>query len=89
MWQNRAFLKISELKLERWNGRKELFFGVVQSRLYIYTTKDPAGKWEKKLVLDEYLHDASMLFDDDGKIYLVYGGKPHPHHRVQPGPVGH
>lgn len=50
-----------------------VFFGT-GNKSYIYTTKDPTGKWEKKLVLDEYLHDASMLFDDDGKIYLVYGG---------------
>lgn len=50
-----------------------VFFGT-GNKSYIYTTRDPAGKWEKKLELDEYLHDASMLFDDDGKIYLVYGG---------------
>lgn len=30
---------------------------------------------KQKLVIDEYLHDASMLFDDDGRIYLAYGAR--------------
>lgn len=51
-----------------------VFFGT-GNKSYIYTTKNPFGKWEQKLVLDEYYHDASMLFDDDGKIYLVYGAR--------------
>lgn len=51
-----------------------VFFGT-GNKSYIYTTKDPAGEWEQKLVIDKYLHDASMLFDDDGKIYLVYGAR--------------
>lgn len=53
-------------------GRFYVFFGT-GNKSYIYTTEDPAGKWEQKLVIDEYLHDASMLFDDNGKIYLAYG----------------
>ncbi|WP_300704891.1 glycoside hydrolase 43 family protein [Bacteroides sp.] len=56
------------------NGLFYVFFGT-GNKSYIYTAKDPAGKWEKKLEIDEYLHDASMLFDDDGKIYLVYGAR--------------
>lgn len=51
-----------------------VFFGT-GNKSYLYTAKDPAGKWEKKMVIDEYLHDASMLFDDDGKVYLVYGAR--------------
>lgn len=54
------------------DGLFYVFFGT-GNKSYIYVTKDPAGKWEQKLVIDEYLHDASMLFDDDGKIYLAYG----------------
>lgn len=54
------------------DGLFYVFFGT-GNKSYIYVTKDPAGKWEQKLVVDEYLHDASMLFDDDGKIYLAYG----------------
>ncbi len=49
-----------------------VFFGT-GNKSYLYTTKDPTRKWEQKMVIDEYLHDASLLFDDDGKIYLVYG----------------
>ena len=50
-----------------------VFFGT-GNKSYLYATKDPAGKWEKKCVIDEYLHDASLLFDDNGKVYLAYGG---------------
>lgn len=40
---------------------------------YLYTTKDPFGKWEMKAKMDKYYHDPSMLFDDNGKVYLAYG----------------
>lgn len=53
-------------------GTYYVFFGT-GGKSYIYAAKDPAGKWEKKLELDRYYHDASMLFDDDGRVYLVYG----------------
>lgn len=56
------------------DGLFYVFFGT-GNKSYLYTAKDPAGSWEKKMVIDEYLHDASMLFDDDGKIYLVYGAR--------------
>ena len=56
------------------DGLFYVFFGT-GNKSYIYTAKDPAGKWEQKLVIDEYLHDASMLFDDDGRIYLAYGAR--------------
>ena len=55
------------------DGTFYVFFGT-GNKSYIYTTQNPAGKWEQRLVIDKYLHDASMLFDDDGRIYLVYGG---------------
>lgn len=42
------------------------------NRTYIYTTRDPHGKWEKRCELEEYLHDASLLFDE-GHIYIAYG----------------
>lgn len=56
------------------DGMFYVFFGT-GNKSYIYTTSDPYGKWEKKLVIDEYLHDASMLFDTDGRIYLAYGAR--------------
>lgn len=40
---------------------------------YIFKTDDiENGKWEKITIGTTY-HDASILFDDDGKKYLVYG----------------
>lgn len=43
-------------------------------RTYIYHTDDiENGKWDR-FVYDECFHDMSLLFDDDGKVYLVYGG---------------
>lgn len=42
-------------------------------RTYIYHTDDIVnGKWDR-FVYDECFHDMSLLFDDDGKVYLVYG----------------
>lgn len=56
------------------NGMFYVFFGT-GNKSYLYTTKDPSGQWEKKMEIDEYLHDASFLFDDDGKVYLAYGAR--------------
>lgn len=43
-------------------------------RTYIYHTDDIVnGKWDR-FVYDECYHDMSLLFDDDGRVYLVYGG---------------
>lgn len=42
-------------------------------RTYIYHTDDIVnGKWDR-FVYDECFHDMSLLFDDDGRVYLVYG----------------
>ena len=48
-----------------------VFFGTgVHS--YIYQTKNPAGEWTVAAKFERYYHDASMLFDSDGKVYLVH-----------------
>ncbi len=39
---------------------------------YIYSATDPAGKWELVSKLQQF-HDPSLLFDDDGKVYVFYG----------------
>jgi arabinoxylan arabinofuranohydrolase len=55
------------------NGRFYVFFATNRpQKSYIYTTVDPAGKWEKIAEFDRNYHDASLLFDDDGKMYLSY-----------------
>jgi arabinoxylan arabinofuranohydrolase len=55
------------------NGKFYVFFATNNpQRSYIYATADPAGKWEKVAVFDRNYHDASLLFDDDGRVYLSY-----------------
>lgn len=34
--------------------------------------KDPKGPWER-VIFPEYLYDPGLLFDDDGKVYVVHG----------------
>jgi beta-xylosidase len=42
-------------------------------KTYIYTTRDiEKGPW-KALSFKPSLHDHSLFFDDDGKVYMVYG----------------
>ena len=43
-------------------------------KTYIYSSASIDGPWEK-YNLDGFYHDNSILFDDDGKIYIVYGNK--------------
>lgn len=48
-------------------------FSGTTGKTYIYSTKDiEKGPW-KKIVLNNSYHDHSILFDDDGKVYLVWG----------------
>lgn len=57
------------------NGYFYVFFGSYGSgKSYIYKTKDiESGDWTRSELNGMY-HDASLLFDDDGRNYLVYGG---------------
>lgn len=43
-------------------------------KTYIYQSKDIYGPWEK-YNLEGFYHDNSILFDDDGRIYIVCGNK--------------
>ena len=57
--------------LRYYNKQFYVFFGTgVHS--YIYRATDPAGPWEMVSSLKRYYHDASMLFDPSGKVYLVH-----------------
>jgi beta-xylosidase len=48
-------------------------FSGTTGRTYIYSTKNiEKGPW-KKVVLNNSYHDHSILFDDDGKVYMVWG----------------
>lgn len=57
------------------DGYFYVFFGSYGSgKSYIYKTKDiESGEWTRSEINGMY-HDASILFDDDGRNYLVYGG---------------
>lgn len=56
------------------NGRFYVLFSPNDQpyRSYIYSTADPAGKWEL-VSRTPHFHDSSLLFDDDGRVY-VYSG---------------
>lgn len=42
-------------------------------RSYIYSATDPAGKWTL-VSRPRHFHDASLFFDDDGRVYVFYDG---------------
>src|SRR4051812_421652 len=48
-------------------------FSFTTNKTYIYSTKDiEKGLWRTS-VIDRPLHDHSLFFDDDGRVYMVYG----------------
>ncbi|SOD52688.1 Beta-xylosidase [Pseudoxanthomonas wuyuanensis] len=49
-------------------------FSATSGRTHVYTTRDPdRGPW-KETSFEPVLHDHSLFFDDDGRVYMVYGG---------------
>ena len=61
--------------LRYYNGRYYAYFSPNDKPFggYVYTTADPAKeKWELVSRLPHF-HDASLLFDDDGRVYVYYG----------------
>ncbi|MBR6385602.1 MAG: family 43 glycosylhydrolase [Ruminococcus sp.] len=65
----------ASLRYNEKNGKFYVFFGSYGTgKSYIYSTDDiENGEWSK-VELNGMYHDASILFDDDGRNYLVYGG---------------
>lgn len=43
-------------------------------KTYLYTANDVAGPW-KKSTIEGFYHDCSLLFDDDDRVYIVYGNR--------------
>jgi len=43
-------------------------------KTYLYTAKDIEGPW-KKSTIEGFYHDCSLLFDDDGRVYIAYGNR--------------
>jgi beta-xylosidase len=49
-------------------------FSATSGKTHIYTTKDPETEPWKGIEFSPSLHDSSLFFDDDGKVYMAYGG---------------
>ncbi len=48
-------------------------FAQTTNKTYVYKTKDiEKGPWER-IVFEPAYHDHTILFDDDGKIYMIWG----------------
>lgn len=43
-------------------------------KTYLYTADDIYGKW-KESTIEGFYHDCSLLFDDDGRVFIVYGNR--------------
>jgi len=56
----------------RWHdGTFYVFSNINGVGTQVYMAENPAGPWRHKQ-MDCAIHDSSVLFDDDGKIYAVY-----------------
>ena len=55
------------------NGTFYVWFSAngAPGRGFVYTTKNPAGEWTL-LSRPRHFHDGSLLFDDDGRVYLFH-----------------
>jgi xylan 1,4-beta-xylosidase len=53
-------------------GTFYLFSNVNGHSLQVFTATNPAGPWAHRSIKTG-IHDLSVLFDDDGRIYAVYG----------------
>lgn len=54
------------------NGMFYIFSNVNHRATQLYTATNPAGPW-KHTEMKKTFHDLSVLFDDDGKVYVVWG----------------
>ena len=43
-------------------------------KAYLYTASDPGGPWQRRPIQGFY-HDCSLLFDQDGRVYISYGNR--------------
>jgi beta-xylosidase len=54
------------------NGKYYIFSNVNKHHTQLFTADDPKGPW-KHTEMNRSFHDLSVLFDDDGKTYVVWG----------------
>lgn len=43
-------------------------------KTYLYTSDTIEGPWKKQYI-EGFYHDCSLLFDDDGRVYIAYGNR--------------
>lgn len=43
-------------------------------KTYLYQSEDICGPWKKQYI-EGFYHDCSLLFDDDGRVYIMYGNR--------------
>jgi beta-xylosidase len=55
-------------------GTFYIFANINRFGLQVFRASDPRGPWRHNRI-PQSLHDVSVLFDDDGKIYAVYGAR--------------
>ncbi len=48
-------------------------FSSTTGKTYIFSTKNPEKEAWKEISFSPSFHDSSLFFDDDGRVYLVYG----------------
>jgi xylan 1,4-beta-xylosidase len=53
-------------------GTFYIFSNVNRHKTQVFTATHPAGPWQHRQ-MKRSLHDVSVLFDDDGKIYAIWG----------------
>jgi xylan 1,4-beta-xylosidase len=54
------------------DGKFYIFSNVNRQMTQMFTATDPKGPWTRT-PMKRSLHDLSVLFDDDGKVYVVWG----------------
>ena len=58
--------------LRHHDGRFHIFSNINERGLHVFTAEDPAGPWRHS-VIERNLHDLSVLFDEDGRVWAVFG----------------
>ena len=56
-------------------GRFYIYYGMPDEGIFMVSTKDPLGKWEKPVLVLEGkgLIDSCPFWDEDGKAYVIHG----------------
>lgn len=69
--------------IRHYKGMFYVFANVNRAGLMVYRSKSINGPWERNQLPGR--HDMSVLFDDDGKVYIISGGgAPYPIEELNP-----